>query len=33
MYYSLGVKGDTGEPGARGRRGLVGKLHLYNNVQ
>ena len=28
---SLGVKGDTGDPGARGPRGLVGKMYLYDN--
>ena len=27
---SLGVKGDTGEPGVRGPRGIVGKMYLYD---
>ena len=33
-YEDLGIKGDTGDPGARGPRGLVGvlnnNLHLRN---
>ena len=31
----VGVKGDTGEPGARGPRGIVGKAHinhLYKDI-
>ena len=29
---SLGIKGDTGDPGVRGPRGFIGKmcLHMYN---
>ena len=26
---SLGVKGDTGDPGTRGPRGIVGKMHIH----
>ena len=26
----VGVKGDTGVPGVRGQRGLVGNMHLYD---
>ena len=35
LYFCVGVKGDTREPGARGPRGIVGKAHinhLYNDI-
>ena len=29
--WLLGVKGDTGDPGIRGPRGLIGKVCLHTN--
>ena len=29
IIAGLGMKGDTGEPGVRGPRGLVGEMHMH----